>query len=68
MKRFVPNYRVTFNRVTGKRAVVVDNSVVNIVAVPAGTSRNFYCHFKTGAQSRLYPTLRDCIINIVYGV
>lgn len=68
MSKFIPQYKVTFNRMTGKRAVVVGNDVINIIAIKAGTSRNFYCHFKTGKQSRLYPTLRDCIINIVYGV
>lgn len=68
MNKFKPDYSVAFNRDTGSRAVIVGKDVVYVHTVQAGTKRNFYCHYKTGRQSALYPTLRDCIINIVYGV
>lgn len=65
--KFTPSYKVNFNRNTGDRSVTTGKNVYFIHKVQAGTARAWYCHYVTGTQSRLFPTLRDCIIDIVYG-
>lgn len=69
MAIYQPDYKVHFNRATGSRCVVTGKgNPVYISKCTNGGKREFYVHYKTGRQSQLFPTLRDCINNIVYGV
>lgn len=69
MAIYQPGYKVHYNRETGSRCVVIGTGkVVYIYKCTNGGKREYYTHSKTGRQSQLFPTLRDCINNIVYGV
>lgn len=66
MTKFKPQYSV--HRSLGKTSVTVDGDTIAVIKITCGSNRNWFCHFRTGRQSKLYPTQRDCINNIVYGV
>lgn len=64
---FKPQYRVHRNVFGFDWAVVINDNIVPVFVSEQG-SRKLYFHQATGRQSALYPTLRDCVVNIVYGV
>lgn len=75
---FVPEYKISFDRQTGVRLIMVQHEKTGewrvfariVKGHPTGTKKFFYRHVGefNEAPSRWFPTMRDCIFEAVYGL